>query len=81
MQEAFSAYLVERDGIGEFLRFLAGVRRDPNHSSEIIYGKSLELLEVEWIVALRGDAGRRLVSLFEFLKRVWPYLRHHSGPA
>src|SRR6266536_1457301 len=75
LQEAFSAYLVERDGIGEFLRFLAGVRRDPNHSAEIIYGKTLELLEVEWVVALRGDAGRRLVSLFEFFKRVWPYLR------
>jgi ABC-type multidrug transport system fused ATPase/permease subunit len=75
MQEAFSAYLVERDGISEFLRFLAGVRRNPNHSAEIIYGKTLELIEVEWIVMLRGDAGRRLVSLWEFLKRVWPYLR------
>ena len=75
LQEAFSAYLVERDGISEFLRFLSGVRRDPNHSAEIIYGKTLELLEVEWVVSLRGEAGRRLVSLFEFLKRVWPYLR------
>src|SRR5262249_34937005 len=70
-QEAFSAYLTERDGIGEFLRFLAGVRRDPNHSADIIYGKTLELLEVEWIVALRGGIGRRLVSLWEFLKRAW----------
>jgi ABC-type multidrug transport system fused ATPase/permease subunit len=75
LQEVFSAYLVGRDGIGEFLRFLAGVRRDPNHSAEIIYGKTLELLEVEWIVALRGGAGRRMVSLWEFLHRVWRYLR------
>jgi ABC-type multidrug transport system fused ATPase/permease subunit len=75
MQEAFGAYLVERDGLHEFLRFLAGARRDPNHSAEIIYGKSLELLEVEWIQALRGDAGRRLISLWSFLVRVWPWLR------
>ena len=38
MQEAFGAYLVERDGLHEFLRFAAGARRDPNHSAEIIYG-------------------------------------------
>jgi ABC-type multidrug transport system fused ATPase/permease subunit len=75
MQEAFSAYLLERDGIREFLRFVAGARTDPNHSAEIIYGKSLELLEAEWIVLLRGDMGRRLVSLWEFLRRVWPYIR------
>jgi len=75
MQEGFSAYLLERDGIREFLRFLAGARTDPNHSGEIIYGKSVELLEQEWIIHLRGDMGRRMVSLFEFLKRVWPYLR------
>lgn len=75
MQEAFSAYLLQRDGIREFLRFLAGARMDPNHSGEIIYGKSLELLEAEWFVHLRGDMGRRLVSLWEFLRRVWPYLR------
>ena len=33
MQESFSAYLVEREGLHEFLRFLAGARRDPNHSA------------------------------------------------
>ena len=74
MQEAFGAYLVERDGLHEFLRFLAGARRDPNHSAEIIYGKTLELLEVEWIRALRGDSGRQLMSLVGFIKRVWPWL-------
>ena len=75
MQESFGAYLVEREGLHEFLRFLAGARRDPNHSAEIIYGKTLELLEVEWLQALRGDLGRRLISLWGFIKRVWPWLR------
>ena len=75
MQESFGAYLVEREGLPEFLRFLAGARRDPNHSAEIIYGKTLELLEVEWIQALRGDLGRRLISLWGFIKKVWPWLR------
>jgi ABC-type multidrug transport system fused ATPase/permease subunit len=75
MQESFGAYLVDRDGLHEFLRFLAGARRDPNHSAEIIFGKTLELLEVEWIQALRGDIGRRLISLWGFLKKVWPWLR------
>ena len=75
MQEAFGAYLVDREGLHEFLRFLAGARRDPNHSAEIIYGKTLELLEVEWVQALRGDAGRRLISLGAFIKKVWPWLR------
>ena len=45
-----------------------GRGRDPNHSAEIIYGKTLELLETEWIVRLRGDMGRRLVSLLELLQ-------------
>ena len=75
MQEAFGAYLVDREGLHEFLRFLAGARRDPNYSAEIIYGKTLELLEVEWIATLRGDIGRRLISLWGFLKKVWPWLR------
>ena len=75
MQEAFAAYVVDREGLHEFLRFLAGARRDPNHSAEIVYGKSLELLEVEWIQALRGDIGRRLISLLGFLRKVWPWLR------
>src|SRR3712207_1249245 len=75
LQEAFSAYLIERDGVGEFLRFLAGTRVDPNHSAEVIFGKSLELLEAEWISGLRSGIGRRLVSYSEFLRRVWPWLR------
>jgi ABC-type multidrug transport system fused ATPase/permease subunit len=75
LQEGFSAYLVDRDGLHEFLRFLAGARRDPNHSAEIIYGKTLELLEIEWLAALRGDLGRRLISLWGFIRRVWPWLR------
>ncbi|MGE3267371.1 MAG: ABC transporter ATP-binding protein [Chloroflexota bacterium] len=75
MQEAFSAYLVDRDGLREFLRFVAGAHRDPNHSAEIIFGIPLELLEAEWIATLRGDKGRRLISLWEFLKLVWPYLK------
>ncbi|MCC7372055.1 MAG: ABC transporter ATP-binding protein [Chloroflexi bacterium] len=75
IQEAFSAYLVDRDGLHEFLRFVAGAHRDPNHSAEIIFGKSLELLQVEWIASLRGDKGRRLISLWEFLRLVWPYLK------
>ncbi|MDP8924804.1 MAG: ABC transporter ATP-binding protein/permease [Chloroflexota bacterium] len=75
LQEGFSAYVIERDGVGEFLRFLAGTRVDPNHSAEVIYGKSLELLEAEWISALRTGIGRRLVSYGEFLRRVWPWLR------
>ena len=75
MQESFGAYLMDRDGLREFLRFLAGARRDPNHSAEIIYGKTLELLEVEWIQALRGDASRRMISLWAFLKKVWPWLK------
>lgn len=75
MQEAFGAYLVDRDGLYEFLRFVAGAHRDPNHSAEIIFGKPLELLQSEWIAALRGDKGRRLISLWEFLRLVWPYLR------
>jgi ATP-binding cassette subfamily B protein len=75
MQEAFGSYLVDREGLHEFLRFLAGARRDPNHSAEIIYGKTLELLEVEWIQALRGDMGRRMISLWSFVKKVWPWLK------
>jgi ATP-binding cassette, subfamily B, bacterial len=75
MQESFGAYLVDRDGLHEYLRFLAGARRDPNHSAEIIYGKTLELLETEWIQALRGDIGRKLISLWGFLKKVWPWLK------
>jgi ATP-binding cassette subfamily B protein len=75
MQEGFSAYLVERDGLHEFLRFAAGARRDPNHSAEIIYGKTLELLEVEWIRSLRGDVFRRLMSMWQFIQRVRPWLR------
>jgi ATP-binding cassette subfamily B protein len=75
MQESFGAYLVDRDGLHEYLRFLAGARRDPNHSAEIIYGKTLELLETEWIQALRGDMGRRLISLWGFLRKVWPWLK------
>jgi subfamily B ATP-binding cassette protein MsbA len=75
MQEGFGAYLVERDGLHEFLRFLAGARRDPNHSAEIIYGKPLELLEVEWLRTLRGDVVRRLMSMWTFIQRVRPWLR------
>ncbi|MCC6178768.1 MAG: ABC transporter ATP-binding protein [Chloroflexi bacterium] len=75
LQEAFSGYLVERDGIREFLRFLAGTRADPNHSAEVIYGKTLELLEAEWVSHLRGGVGRRSLSLWGFLVRVWPYLK------
>ena len=75
MQEAFGAYLVDRDGLHEFLRFLAGARRDPNHSAEIIFGKSLELLEHEWLAALRGDVARRLISMWSFIKSVRPWLK------
>jgi ABC-type multidrug transport system fused ATPase/permease subunit len=75
MQESFGSYLVERDGLHEFLRFLAGARRDPNRSAEIIYGKTLELLDREWTATLRGDLTRRLVSLWEFLRQFWPYVR------
>jgi len=75
LQEGFGAYLLQRDGLGEFLRFVAGARRDPNHSAEIIYGKSLELLEREWITLLRGDMGRSMVSIPEFVRRVWPWLK------
>jgi ABC-type multidrug transport system fused ATPase/permease subunit len=75
LQEAFGAYLVDREGLHEFLRFLAGARRDPNHSAEIIYGKTLELLETEWLTMLRGGADRRLISLWQFAKLVWPFLR------
>src|SRR5262249_46194014 len=74
-QEGFGAYLVERDGLHEFLRFAAGARRDPNHSAEIIYGKTLEHLEIEWIRSLRGDVFRRLMSMWTFIQRVRPWLR------
>ncbi len=75
LQEAFGAYLVDREGLHEFLRFVAGAQRDPNHSAEIIYGKTLELLETEWMTVLRGGQGRRMISLMEFIKRAWPWLR------
>ncbi len=75
MQVAFGGYLFERDGAKEFMRFLAGARNEPNYSAEIVYGKSLELLESEWIFGLRQGVGRRLVSLWKFLKNVWPYIR------
>ena len=75
MQEAFGGYLFERDGPREFLRFLAGARGDPNQSAEVIYGKSLELLEAEWLTGLRRGVGRKVVSLWEFIRLVWPYIR------
>jgi ATP-binding cassette, subfamily B, bacterial len=75
MQEAFGGYLFEREGPKEFLRFLAGIRRDPNYSAEVIYGKSLELLEAEWLSGLRRGIGRKLVSLVGFIRQVYPYLR------
>ena len=75
MQEAFGGYLFERDGPGEFLRFLAAARGDPNRSAEIVYGESLELLEAEWLHSLRRGIGRKLVSLWEFLREIWPYLK------
>ncbi len=75
MQETFGGYLFERDGAKEFLRFLAGARNDPNHSAEIVYGKSLELLEAEWVTILRRGVGRKIISLWEFFPRVWPYLK------
>ena len=77
MQEAFGAYVFERDGAREFLRFLAGARIDPNYSAEIVYGESLELLEAEWLRGLRRGIGRKLVSLPEFLRQVWPYLKRY----
>jgi hypothetical protein len=75
IQEAFSAYLIERDGVREFLRFLSGTRVDPNHSAEVIYGQSLELLEAEWLVAMHTGVGRKLVTYKEFLSRVWPWIK------
>ena len=54
---------VDRDGLHEFLRFLAGARRDPNHSAEIIYGKTAGAARSRVDPLLRGDIGRRLISL------------------
>ncbi|MFN8526286.1 MAG: ABC transporter ATP-binding protein [Chloroflexota bacterium] len=75
MQEGFAAYLIDRDGPREFLRMLANAREDPNHAAEVMYGKSLELLEGEWLSGLRLGVGRRLMSLVEFARQVWPYLK------
>ncbi len=77
MQEAFGAYLFERDGPREFLRFLSGAAGDPNFSAEMVYGQSLELLEAEWLAGLRGGLRRKLVSVPEFFRRVWPFLRRY----
>ena len=69
MQEAFGGYLFERDGPTEFMRFLVGARNDPNYSAPRSAGKSLELLEAEWLAGLRHGVGRRPVSLWQFLKQ------------
>nr|MBA2449729.1 ABC transporter ATP-binding protein [Chloroflexota bacterium] len=75
MQEVFGGYVFERDGAKEFLRFLNAVREDPNRAAEVAYGESLELIEAEWLAGLRRGLGRKLVSLWEFLRQVWPYLK------
>ena len=75
MQEAFGGYLLERDGPRELLRFLAAAGDDPNRAAEVTYGKPLELLEAEWLSGLRQGIGRKLVSLWGFLRHIYPYLK------
>jgi ABC-type multidrug transport system fused ATPase/permease subunit len=75
LQIAFGAYIFERDGAHEFVRFLANTGTDPNHSAEVVFGKSIELLETEWMTHIRRGLGRKILSIVDFAKGVWPFLR------
>jgi ABC-type multidrug transport system fused ATPase/permease subunit len=75
LAESFCGYLFEREGPKTYRRFVLGCRQNPNEAADLLYGKSLEELQDEWLGAILRGQGRRPVSLLGFGRQVLPYLR------
>jgi ABC-type multidrug transport system fused ATPase/permease subunit len=76
--ESFCGYLFEREGAKAYYRFVKGCRDNPNAAADLIYGKTLEELQQEWLEAILRGQGRRPISLKAFALQAIPYLRPYT---
>jgi subfamily B ATP-binding cassette protein MsbA len=76
--ESFCGYLFERDGPKAYRRFVTSCRDNPNAAADLIYGKTLEELQQEWLEAILRGYGRRPISLKTFALQAIPYLRPYT---
>ena len=78
LAESFCGYLFEREGPKAYQRLVKGCRTHPNEAADVVYGKSLEQLQDEWLGAILRAYGRRPVTLKAFARQMIPYLRPYS---
>jgi ABC-type multidrug transport system fused ATPase/permease subunit len=78
LAESFCGYLFEREGAKAYRRFVIRSGESPNAAADLVYGKTLEELQQEWMGAILRGQGRQPVSLKTFAVQVVPYLRPYS---
>lgn len=78
LAESFCGYLFERQGAKSYRRFARDCRDNPNAAADLVYAKTLEELQREWLNAILSGDRRRLVTLGGFARRIGPYLRPYA---
>ncbi|MCC7105163.1 MAG: ATP-binding cassette domain-containing protein [Chloroflexi bacterium] len=75
LQESFSGYMFERDGPRRYCTFARDSASEPSLIADLLYGKSLEQLQDEWMHAVLRGMSRRPMTLKAFVRIALPYLR------